>query len=168
MIIFKRILDAIVRMAEVVLMCFIAGISILILNEIFIRNVLNKSFRGVVEVAIFFFVWVVLLGFMVNFDKRRLVALDTLYVTMKGRPKIILWYFQEIVAIFFGIAMIVSFIGLFPYYKNLYFSTMPKISRIWQHFPLVISGGFVAAKGLYNILEQTLGLKIADNEGSKE
>ena len=166
MIIFKRILDAIVRMAEVVLMCFMAGISILILNEIFIRNVLNKSFRGVVEVAIFFFVWIVLLGFLVNFDKRRLIALDTLYAALKGRPKIILWYFQEIVAIFLGIAMIVSFIGLFPFYNNLYFSTLPKISKIWQHYPLVISGGFIAAKGLYNILEKALKLK--ENEGGKE
>jgi TRAP-type C4-dicarboxylate transport system permease small subunit len=154
--IFKKILDGVVKITEILLMCLIVAIVLLILNEIFIRNVFNKSFRGVTEIAIFFFIWIVFLGFMVLFDKRRLIILDTLYAATKGGVKAVIWYIQEIIAISLGIAMIMAFIGLYPFYQNLYFSSLPKFSKIWQHYPLAISGGFIALKGLYNIIEQAI------------
>ena len=165
MAIFKRILDGIVKISEFLLMCSIAAIVLLILNEVFIRNVFNKSFRGVTEIAIMFFVWIVFFGFMVLFNRKRLISLDTLYMATKGRVKTFLWYFHQIVTVFLGIAMVIAFIGLYPFYINLYFSGLPKFSKIWQHYPLVISGGFIAAKGLYNIIERALGLMAADNKG---
>ena len=165
---YKRILDGIVKIAEVLLMCSIAGIALLILNEIVIRNFFNRSFRGVIEMSIFFFVWIVFLGFMVLFDKRRLVALDTLYVATKGKLRTAFWYFREIVSVCLGIVMIISFIGLYPFFINMYFSTLPRFSRILQHYPLVVAGGFIIAKGCYNILERALGYKAAGSEGGDE
>ena len=163
--IYKRILDGIVKIAEILIMCSIAAIVLLILNEIFIRNVFNKSFRGVTEMAIFFFVWIVFLGFMLLFDKRRLIVLDTLYAVTKGKLKTVLWYLHEIIAICLGIAMIAAFIGLYPFFHNLAFSSLPKFSKIWQQCPLVVSGGFIIVKGLYNIIERALGRKAADTAG---
>jgi TRAP-type C4-dicarboxylate transport system permease small subunit len=138
-------------------MCFIAAIVLLILNEILIRNVFNKSFRGVTEMAVFFFIWIVFLGFLVLFDKNRLITLDTLYMALKGKGKTFLWYIQSAVAFCLGIAMILAFTGLYPFFKNLYFSSLPKFSKIWQQYPLVISGAFIALKALYNIIERLTG-----------
>ena len=163
--IYKRILDCIVKITEILIMCFIAAIVLLILNEIFIRNVLNKSFRGVTEMAIFFFVWIVFLGFMLLFDRKRLISLDTLYAATRGKAKTALWYFQEIAAVFLGIAMIGAFIGLYPFFQNMYFSALPKFSKIWQHYPLVISGAFIAARGLYDIIERAMGRRLAGAAG---
>ena len=115
--------------------------------------------------AIFFLVWIVFLGFMLLFDRRRLIILDTLYMATKGKVKSVLWYFNEIIAVCLGIAMIAAFVGLYPFFHNLYFSTLPKFSRIWQQYPLVVSGGFIAAKGLYNIIERALGRNAADTAG---
>ena len=165
--IFKRILDGIVKITEILLMCFIAAIVLLILNEIFIRNVLNKSFRGITEMAILFFVWIVFLGFMVLFDRKRLISLDTLFAATRGKVKIILWYFHQIVTVCLGIAMVIAFIGLYPFFHNMYFSAMPKFSRIWQHFPLAISGAFIALKGVYNIIERRLGPNPAAKGGAE-
>jgi hypothetical protein len=39
----------------------------------------------------------------------------------------------------------------------MYFSALPKFSKIWQHYPLVVSGGFIALKGIYNIMERSMG-----------
>ena len=166
--IFKRVLNGIVKIAEILMMCSIAAIVLLILNEILIRNVFNKSFRGVTEMSIFFFVWIVFLGFMVLFDRKRLISLDTLYAATKGKVKTFLWYFQEIVTVCLGIGMIIAFIGLYPFFHNMYFSTLPKFSKIWQHYPLVVSGSFIAARGLYNIIERALGQKPANGAGGAQ
>ncbi|MDR0656316.1 MAG: TRAP transporter small permease [Treponema sp.] len=155
--IFKKILDGISKITEVLLMCSIAAIVLLILNEIFIRNVFNKSFRGVTEMAIFFFIWIVFLGFMLLFDKKRLIILDTFYAATKGKVKIIIGYIQDIIAICLGVVLILAFAGLYPFYRNMYFSSLPKFSKVWQHYPLVISGGFIALKGLYNVIERSIG-----------
>ena len=163
MAVFKRILDGIVKISEILLMCSMAAIVLLMVNEIVIRNLFNKSFRGVTEMASFFFIWVVFLGFMVLFNRKRLISLDTLYMATKGKVKTFLWYFHQTVTVFLGIAMIIAFIGLYPFYVNLYFSGLPKFSKIWQHFPLVISGAFIAAKGLCNIIERALGLMTSED-----
>jgi TRAP-type C4-dicarboxylate transport system permease small subunit len=147
--------------------CFIAAIVLIILNEIFIRNAFNKSFRGVTEMAIFFFIWIVFLGFMVLFDKKRLISLDTFYAAAKGKAKTVIWYIQESITVCLGIAMIIAFIGLYPFFQNLYFSSLPKFSKIWQHYPLAVSGAFIALKGLYSIIERAMGNDMNTEKGGK-
>jgi TRAP-type C4-dicarboxylate transport system permease small subunit len=63
--------------------------------------------------------------------------------------------------------MILAFTGLYPFFKNLYFSSLPKFSKIWQHYPLVISGAFIALKALYNIIERLTGKPGAAEGGSR-
>lgn len=160
--IYKLILDGIIKIAEVLLMFSISGIALLILHEIFIRNVFNRSFRGVVELSIFFFIWVIFLGFMVNYHRKRLVALDTVFRLTKGRLRVALWYLHEIVSVCLGIVMIIAFIALYPFFINMYFSTLRGFSRIWQHLPLVIAGGFIIVSGIYNIIARISGLGYAE------
>jgi TRAP-type C4-dicarboxylate transport system permease small subunit len=119
--------------------------------------------------AIFFFIWIVFLGFMVLFDKKRLISLDTFYAAAKGKLKTVVWYIQESIAVCLGIAMIMAFIGLYPFFQNLYFSALPKFSKIWQHYPLVVSGAFIALRALYSIIERAIGYNDAVTEkGGKE
>jgi TRAP-type C4-dicarboxylate transport system permease small subunit len=152
--IFKRILDGISKTAQVLLICLVAGIVLLMLNEIFIRNFLNKSFRGMTELAGFFFMWMAFLGVAVLYDKGRLITLDTFSAMIKGRGKIILWYINLIVSLCLGLIMVIAFIGLFPFVSTEYFSSMPKFSRVWHYLPLALSGGFVVLKSVYSIIEK--------------
>jgi TRAP-type C4-dicarboxylate transport system permease small subunit len=151
---FKRILDGISKGIQVLLICLIGGIVLLMLNEIFIRNFLNKSFRGMTELAGFLFMWMAFLGVAVLYDKDRLIALDTFSATIKGRGKIILWYVNRIIAFGLGLIMIIAFIGLFPFVSTEYFSSMPKFSRVWHYLPLAICGGFIVLKSMYSLIEK--------------
>jgi TRAP-type C4-dicarboxylate transport system permease small subunit len=152
--IFKGILDGISKVAQVLLICLVAGIVLLMLNEIFIRNFLNKSFRGMTELAGFFFMWMAFLGVMVLYDKDRLIVLDTFSSMIKGNGKIALWYINRIVSLCLGLIMVIAFIGLFPFVSTEYFSSMPKFSRVWHYLPLAISGGFMVLKSVYGIIEK--------------
>jgi TRAP-type C4-dicarboxylate transport system permease small subunit len=152
--IFKGILDGISKAAQVLLICLVAGIVLLMLNEIFIRNFLNKSFRGMTELAGFFFMWMAFLGIAVLYDKDRLITLDTFSVMIKGKGKIILWYVNRIVSLCLGLIMIIAFIGLFPFVSTEYFSSMPKFSKVWHYLPLAFSGGFMVLKSVYSIMEK--------------
>jgi TRAP-type C4-dicarboxylate transport system permease small subunit len=156
---FKGILDGISKVAQVLLICLVAGIVLLMLNEIFIRNFLNKSFRGMTELAGFFFMWMAFLGIMVLYDKDRLIALDTVSAMIKGNGKIILWYINRIVAFCLGLIMAIAFIGLFPFVSTEYFSSMPKFSKVWHYLPLALCGGFMVLKSVYGIIEKFRSLR---------
>ncbi|MDR2071091.1 MAG: TRAP transporter small permease [Treponema sp.] len=152
--IFKGILDGISKAAQVLLVCLVAGIVLLMLNEIFIRNFLNKSFRGMTELAGFFFMWMAFLGVAVLYDKDRLITLDTFSAMIKGKGKTILWYVNRIVSLCLGLIMVVAFAGLFPFVSTEYFSSMPKFSKVWHYLPLALCGGFMALKSAYSIIEK--------------
>jgi TRAP-type C4-dicarboxylate transport system permease small subunit len=152
--IFKRILDGISSAVQVLLICLVAAIVLLMLNEIFIRNFLNKSFRGMTELAGFFFMWMAFLGVMVLYDQDRLIALDTFSSMIKGNGKTILWYVNRIAAFCLGLVMVIAFIGLFPFVSTEYFSSMPKFSKVWHYLPLALCGGFMVLKSVYGIIEK--------------
>lgn len=48
---YKKILDGFIKIVCVLLIVSVLGIVALMLNELVIRNVLNKSFRGMTELA---------------------------------------------------------------------------------------------------------------------
>jgi len=154
--IFKRILDDIVKVVSVLLICLVMGIVLLMLNELFLRNILDKSFRGMTELAGFMFLWMSFLGIVVLFDQNRLISLDMFSSRMKGALKTGIWYIQKIVSLVLGIIMVVAFIGLYPYISTEFYSSMPHFSKLWQYVPLAISGGFMAAKSIFSILEKSL------------
>ncbi|MDR0583173.1 MAG: TRAP transporter small permease [Treponema sp.] len=156
--IFKGILDIISKAAQILLICLIGGIVLLMLNEIFIRNFLNKSFRGMTEMAGFLFMWMAFLGVAVLYDKERLIALDTFSAMIKGRGKLIIWYVNRIVALCLGLIMVIAFFGLFPFVSTEYFSSMPKFSRVWHYLPLAVCGGFMVLKSVYNLIEKSCSL----------
>jgi len=154
--IFKKILDAIIKIIKVLLMCLISGIVLVMLNELILRNFLNKSFRGMTESAGCLFMWMAFLGIAVLYDNNRLISLDMIYVNLKGTAKTVVWYIHTIVALCLGFIMVVAFIGLYPFVSTDRFSSMPKISKVWLYLPLAIAGVFMVLKALYNLLEKIL------------
>jgi TRAP-type C4-dicarboxylate transport system permease small subunit len=155
---FRGILDGISKAAQVLLICLVAAIVLLMLNEIFIRNFLNKSFRGMTELAGFFFMWMSFLGIAVLYDKDRLITLDIFSAMIKGKGKITLWYINRITALCLGLIMVIAFIGLFPFVSTEYFSSMPKFSRVWHYLPLAVCGGFIVLKSVYSLIERSRSL----------
>ncbi len=161
----KKLLDAFVSFVSVVLMCLVAGIVLLMLNELFLRNILNKSFRGMTEMAGFMFLWMAFLGIIVLDHQGRLITLDIFYLRTKGKVKDGLWFVHKIAAMCLGISMIAAFIGLYPFVSTEFFSSMPKFAKVWQYLPLAISGAFLAIKSVYDMIERTLAMS---NKMAKE
>lgn len=154
--IFRKLLDIIVSITKVLLMLFISGIVLLMLNELFIRNVLNKSFRGMTELAGFMFLWIAFLGVLVLYDQDKLIRLDIVYARFRGKARTVVWTIQQLAAMILGIIMIVAFCGLYPYTSTEYYSSMPWFPKVWQYVPVAIAGGFMALASLYNILNRFL------------
>jgi TRAP-type C4-dicarboxylate transport system permease small subunit len=150
----KKILDCIAKAARGLIMCLIAGIVLLILNEIVLRNFFNKSFGGMTEMAGFLFMWMAFLGIAVLYDQNRLISLDMFYTRFRGALKTTVWYIHTLVGLSLGAIMLASFAGLFPFVSTEYFSSMPKFSKVWQYLPLAIAGGFMSLRALYSLLEK--------------
>jgi len=150
----KKLLDAFVVLVSVVLMCLISGIVLLMLNELFLRNILNKSFRGMTELAGFMFLWMAFLGIVVLYDQGRLIALDIFYLRTNGKNREVLWFVHRFVTTFLGAGMVVAFVGLYPFVSTEYFSSMPKFAKVWQYLPMAVAGGFLVIKSIFDLVER--------------
>ena len=155
----KKLLDLFVRLVSVLLMCLVAGIVLLMLNELVLRNILGKSFRGMTEMAGFMFLWMAFLGVIVLYDKQRMISLDMFYVRTKGTLKIVLWVIHKMVAAALGTIMVIAFFGLYPYVSTEYYSSMPKFAKLWQYVPMAITGSFLCIKSIYELVEKARGEK---------
>lgn len=155
----KMLLDGFVKIVSVLLMLLVSGIVLLMLNELFLRNFLDKSFRGMTELAGFLFLWMAFLGIIVLYDQQRLISLDMLYVRAKEPLTTIFWYIHKIVSLSLGVIMIVSFIGLYPFVSTEYYSSMPNFAKLWQYLPLAITGGFLCIKSVFEILDKVFNQK---------
>ncbi|MCR5291032.1 MAG: TRAP transporter small permease [Treponema sp.] len=156
--IYKKLIDIIIKCISVLLVCTVGFIVLLMLNELIIRNVFNKSFRGMTELAGFLFLWMAFLGIPVLFYRKSLITLDIVSSRVTGKIKVIFWYIQQIVAFCLGIVMVVAFINLYPFVVTEYYSSMPTFSKMWQFLPLGIGGFFMSLEALYNILAKIMGV----------
>ncbi len=155
----KKFLDFFVRLVSVLLMCLVAGIVLLMLNELVLRNILGKSFRGMTEMAGFMFLWMAFLGVIVLYDQNRMISLDMFFVRTRGRLHTSLWVLHKVVAAALGVIMIVAFWGLYPYVSTEYYSSMPTFAKLWQYVPMAITGGFLCIKSIYDLVEKARGEK---------
>lgn len=158
---YKKILDVFIKTVSVLLVLTVCAIVVLMVNELILRNIFNKSFRGMTELAGCLFLWMAFLGITVLYDKEGLISLDIVSVRMRGMLASIFWYIRHIVIFVFGIVMVIAFWGLFPFVITEYYSSMPSFSKMWQFLPLALSGIFLAFKAAYNILEKLYNTKAA-------
>lgn len=157
--IYKKILDGFIRLVCVLLIGSVLGIVAIMLNELIIRNIFNKSFRGMTELAVLLFLWMAFLGVAVLYDRDDLISIDMIYARTKGKVRTVFWYVRHAVTLGLGVVMIVSFCGLYPFVVTEYYSSMPKFSKMWQFLPLAVSGGFFVLKAVYNIIERAKQLR---------
>ena len=157
--IYKKILDGFIRLVCVLLIVSVLGIVAIMLNELIIRNIFNKSFRGMTELAVLLFLWMAFLGVAVLYDRDDLISIDMIYARTKGKVRTVFWYVRHAVTLGLGVVMIVSFCGLYPFVVTEYYSSMPKFSKMWQFLPLAVSGGFFVLKAVYNIIERAKQLR---------
>ena len=159
MVVMKKILDGFVKAVSVILMGLISGIVLLMLNELFLRNILGKSFRGMTELAGFMFLWMAFLGVIVLYDQNRLISLDMFYVRTKGTLREVLWFIHRLIALSLGVIMIIAFAGLYPYVSTEFFSSMPTFAKAWQYLPMAVAGGYLTCKSIYVMVERILLLR---------
>lgn len=161
---YKKITDVFVKIISIVLMLLIAGIVGIMLYELCLRNFLNKSFRATTELCGFMFMWMAFFGVIVLYDQDRLITLDVLYVRMNSKIKNISWFINKIFSFGLGVIMVVAYSGMYKINSTSYFSTMQFISKAWHFLPMAITGGFIAVKTIYQILERIISLRSGQAE----
>jgi TRAP-type C4-dicarboxylate transport system permease small subunit len=140
-------------------MCFVAGIVLLILHELVIRNLFNRSLKSMTELVGIMFLWMAFLGIIVLYDSEGLIALTFLSDRVPQKIKTVFWYIYKVVAGILGAVMIAAFVGLYPYVRTDFFSSMPKLPKLWEYLPMAIAGGFLVLKSIYDLLEKMTGAK---------
>ena len=140
-------------------MCFVAGIVLLILHELVIRNFFNRSFKAMTELVGIMFLWMAFLGIIVLYDNEGLIALTFFSDKVPKNIKTVFWYIYKIVTGILGAVMIAAFIGLYPYVHTDFFSSMPKLPKSWEYLPMALAGGFLVLKSFYDLLEKLTGYK---------
>ncbi|WP_101908455.1 TRAP transporter small permease [Marasmitruncus massiliensis] len=153
--IYKKITDAIVKVTGIILMLLVAGLAGLIIFELLIRNLLDKSFRASIEVCGIMFMWMAFLGIIYLYDKSRLMRFEILLVRVKEPVTTILWYINKIVSLMLGAVMVLSYINLYPFISTRYFSTIQFLPYSFQFLPMALAGGFMVLKTIYQLIEKS-------------
>ncbi|WP_319475154.1 TRAP transporter small permease [uncultured Sphaerochaeta sp.] len=161
MVVIRKILDGFVKCISVLLMILVAGIVLLMLNELVLRNLLGSSFKGMTELSGFMFLWMAFLGIIVLYDQNRMISLDMFFVRTKGRLRTVLWVIQRCAAILLGIVMILAFKGLYPFISTEFYSSMPSFSKMYQYVPMVITGAFLCVKSMYDLVVKARGENVS-------
>lgn len=152
--IYKKITDAIVKVTGILLMLLVAGLAGLIIFELLIRNLLDKSFRASIEVCGIMFMWMAFLGIIYLYDKSRLMRFEILLAHVKEPVTTILWYINKLVSLMLGAVMVLSYINLYPYISTRYFSTIQFLPYSFQFLPMALAGGFMVLKTIYQLIEK--------------
>ncbi len=153
--IYKKITDAIVKVTGIILMLLVAGLAGLIIFELLIRNLLDKSFRASIEVCGIMFMWMAFLGIIYLYDKSRLMRFEILLACVKEPVTTILWYINKIVSLMLGAVMVLSYINLYPFISTRYFSTIQFLPYSFQFLPMALAGGFMVLKTIYQLIEKS-------------
>ena len=82
---YRKIIDIIVKLASLIVMLCVSGIIFIMMYELVLRNIANKSFRATTELCGFLFMWMAFIGLIILYDQNRMIALDMLYVRVNEK-----------------------------------------------------------------------------------
>lgn len=151
--IFGKIIQIFVKGVSIIVSILIAAIVVIMINELILRNVFNKSLRSSTELCGFLFMWMAFLGIVVLYDQEKLITLDALYAHVNESVRNVFWTIHKIVAIGLGIVMVLAYKGMYPINSTSYFSTMQWLSKTYNFLPMAIAGSFIAVKSVYQLLD---------------
>ena len=157
---YRKIIDLIVKLASLIVMLCISGIIFIMMYELVLRNIANKSFRATTELCGFLFMWMAFIGLIILYDQNRMIALDMLYVRVNEKIQTIFWYIAKVFSFMLGVTMVLSYSNMYPILSTSYFSTMQSLSKAWHFLPMAIAGGFIAFDTIYQLIDRTSNLLV--------
>ena len=152
--VYKKILAVFVKIAESLMMLMIAGLAGMIVFELSIRNFLNKSFRSSIEVCGIMFIWLIFLGIIYLYDKRRLMRFEILLSRANRTVLTVFWFINKAASMMLGAVMIISYVSMYPFVSTRYFSTIQFLPYSFQFLAIAVTGGFIVLKTIYELIEQ--------------
>lgn len=152
--IFKSITDGIVKVTEILLMLLVAGLVGLIVYELTIRNLFNKSFRASIEICGILFMWMTFLGIIYLYDKSRLMRFDILLTRVGKGLNQVFWVINKAASLMLGVVMVIAFISMYPFFSTRFFSTIPSLSYAIMFIPMGLAGAFIALKTVLQMIDR--------------
>ena len=160
----KKILNGFIRVVEVLEILLIAGIVGVMLYELLLRNLFNRSFRASTELCGFLFMWMAFLGIDVLYAQDRLITLDMIYTRVPPAVQKVFWIAGRVAAAGLGVIMVLSYRGLYPVISTSRFSTMQFITKAWHFLPMAITGCFFVVKSVVDIIDLATGSRTIGKE----
>lgn len=162
---YKKLTDIFVKFVSMLLMLLVAGIVGLILYELALRNIFNKSFHATTELSGFMFMWMAFLGIVYLYDQDRLMRFEMFYIKSKEPITSVFWFINKIFSLILGATMVATCVKMYPITSTTYFSAMQFLSKFWHFLPMAIAGGFIVVKTIYQLIEKITSMPHAEIEG---
>lgn len=153
MALYKKIIAALAKGAEVICMLMIAGLVAVIVAELVNRNILGKSFRATIEICGILFLWMAFIGLIPLYHRDGLMRLDFLISRIKGPAYEGLYCVNKLFSLMLGVVMIIAFGAQYPFVSTRYYATITWLPYTVQYLPMMLAGCFFVLKTLGQLLE---------------
>ena len=150
--IYKKILDVLKDISQIIVLVGILGIIAIMLSELVVRNIFNISFRWSTELNGFLFMWMAFMGLITLIDDDRLILLDMVYTRVPDKMRKLFWCIIRVAYIFLGAVMVIAYADMYPVLATSKFSTMQWLPKTWHYLPCAITGAYMALYGIYDML----------------
>ena len=151
---YKKITDVIAKIASVISMAAVLVMVFFIVSELIRRNIFNSSFRPTIEICGISFLWMAFMGIIPLYNTNGLMRLDFLITRTKGPVYEFLYLINKIVSLGLGIIMIIAYNAQYPFVSTRFYSTFAaKVPYTVQYFPMMLAGGFIALKALWEVID---------------
>ena len=151
---YKKITDAIAKVATAISMLAVLVMVFFIVMELIRRNIFNSSFRPTIEICGIAFLWMAFMGIIPLYNERGLMRLDFLISRSKGPAFEIMVLINKIVSLMLGVVMVIAYNAQYPFVSTRFYSTFAaKIPYSVQYIPMAIAGAFIALKALWELID---------------
>ena len=162
---FKKITDAIAKVAEWICIVSILSIVLVIVAELINRNILGGSFRATIEICGILFLWMAFIGIIPLYNNNGLMKLEFVSAKATGVFAEIIYYINKAVSLALGVMMVCAFFWQYPFFSTRTYSTFTfKLPYTIQYIPMMLAGAFMAVKSLQQLLEHIFCHETAEKE----
>ena len=159
MSIFKKITAAISKAAEWICMICIFSIVLVIVAELFNRNILGGSFRPTIEICGILFLWMAFIGIIPLYANNGLMKLDFVSANAKGIFAQVIWFLNKAASLLLGVVMVLAFFWQYPFFSTRTYATFTfKLPYTIQYIPMLLAGAFMALKTVEQLVERIITL----------
>ncbi|SFM19074.1 TRAP transporter small permease [Salibacterium qingdaonense] len=151
----RKTRSSINQLTEIFTATLVVTMVITVAAQVYWRYVLDSSLAWSEELSRFLFIWIIFLGSEIAFRKNAHIAVDSLFESLKGKPKIFLSILIDLIIVLFAVIVLISGIKLFQSTTD-DISTGLNLPMSYVYLSIPVSMGLIIFNKLYEITKKLI------------